>query len=97
MTARETFVWCPVQQAVVPKSERAYQAGGVNVIRDHLDDIVNPVDGKRYSSKRAYYGAVRAAGCEIVGNENLASVERNRPRIEGPGAELKRAFERYGL
>ncbi|MCA3704258.1 MAG: hypothetical protein INF12_14645 [Methylobacterium sp.] len=97
MPARETFVWCPVKRAVVPKAEREYTGGGLSVIRDHLDDIVNPADGKRYSSKRAYYAAVRAAGCEIVGNENLASVERNRPRIDGPGVELKRAFERFGL
>lgn len=30
---------------------------------------MNPADGQRYSSKSAYYKAVRRAGCEIVGNE----------------------------
>lgn len=95
--SRETYVWCPVQQAVVPKSERVHVSGGPSVIRDELADVINPADGRRYSSKRAYYAAVRANGCEIVGNENLSQVERNRPRLEGPGTELKRVLESYGL
>lgn len=40
-----------------------------SIITDHLDDVKNPVDGKLYDSKSEYYRAVRAAGCEIVGNE----------------------------
>jgi hypothetical protein len=40
-----------------------------NIIRDALDNVKNPVNGKLYDSKSAYYQAVRAAGCEIVGNE----------------------------
>jgi hypothetical protein len=39
------------------------------IIRDGLDDVQNPVDGKIYDSKSAYYQAVKNAGCEIVGNE----------------------------
>lgn len=39
------------------------------IIRDHLDGVQNPCDGKTYDSKSAYYRAVRDAGCEIVGNE----------------------------
>lgn len=39
------------------------------IIRDGLDDVVNPIDGKPYSSKSAYYRTVRQAGCEIAGND----------------------------
>lgn len=39
------------------------------VIRDALDSVVNPCDGKPYDSKRAYYQAVKDHGCVIVGNE----------------------------
>jgi hypothetical protein len=40
-----------------------------NIIRDALDNVQNPVNGRLYDSKSAYYQAVRKAGCEIVGNE----------------------------
>ncbi len=40
-----------------------------SIISDHLDGVKNPVDGKIYDSKSSYYQAVKAAGCEIVGNE----------------------------
>ena len=39
------------------------------IIRDGLENVVNPCDGKPYDSKSAYYRAVKNAGCEIVGNE----------------------------
>ncbi|WP_191057801.1 hypothetical protein [Geminicoccus harenae] len=32
----------------------------------------NPADGRMYDSKRAFQRAVRAAGCEIIGNERPA-------------------------
>jgi len=40
------------------------------IISDHLDGVKNPVDGKLYDSKSAYYQAVKDAGCEIIGNES---------------------------
>lgn len=39
------------------------------VIRDALDSVVNPCDGKAYDSKQAYYRTVKDHGCVIVGNE----------------------------
>ena len=95
--SRETWVWDPIKQAVVPKHEKTPTDGTFHVISDGLDYVVNPADGKRYTSKRAYYAAVRAHGCEIVGNENTASVERNRPKLDRPAHELKRVLESYGL
>ncbi|MGI0012647.1 MAG: hypothetical protein ACREBU_04275 [Nitrososphaera sp.] len=54
---------------------------GPMVIRDALDGVVNPCDGKPYSSKRAYYKAVKDAGCHIVGNEaeKIAAAVETRP------------------
>lgn len=40
------------------------------LIRDGLDDVWNPADGKTYSSKSAYYAAVKAKGLEIAGNDS---------------------------
>lgn len=36
---------------------------------DGMSDVWNPVDGRHYDSKSAYERAVKAAGCEIVGND----------------------------
>lgn len=52
------------------------------IIRDTLDDVKNPVDGKIYDSKSAYYQAVKAAGCEIVGNEAEKMMDRPAPRSD---------------
>ena len=52
------------------------------LIRDGLDDVVNPCDGKPYSSKRAYYAAVRAAGCEIAGNDPAITRQKDVPEID---------------
>lgn len=60
-----------------------------NVIRDDLPDLMNHADGKRYSSKRAFERAVRAAGCEIVGNEKL---ERRETPMDPVGPDIKRAI-----
>lgn len=61
------------------------------VIRDSMDTTVNHADGQRYDSKRAFEKAVKAKGCEIVGNEKLTT----RPRWEPsrPGPDIKRAIE----
>jgi hypothetical protein len=42
------------------------------VINDGLDYLFSHVDGRRYTSKRAYEKSVRAAGCHIVGNEDIS-------------------------
>lgn len=63
---------------------------GPNVIRDELPDLMNHADGKRYSSKRAFERAVRAAGCEIVGNEKLT---RREVPLDPVGPDIKRAID----
>ncbi len=62
------------------------------VISDNLDSLVNHADGQRYTSKRAFEKAVRAAGCEIIGNEKQTS---KGPELTlGPvEQDIKRAIE----
>lgn len=62
------------------------------IISDRLDDVWNPATGKTYDSKSQYYRDVRAAGCEIVGNETMAPPK---PIEAVPGVErdLKTAIE----
>jgi hypothetical protein len=52
------------------------------LISDHLADVVNPVNGRPYDSKSAYYKAVRSAGCEIMGND--APTSPGKPQDDGP-------------
>jgi hypothetical protein len=70
-----------------------------NIIRDALDNVQNPVDGKLYDSKSAYYHAIRAAGCEIVGNEAEkmvgASPTRSNVGREEVGAALHKVKQGY--
>lgn len=70
---------------------------GVMVISDRLDGVLNPVDGRRYDSKRAYARAVRAAGCEIVGTDRMFGAGR-RAGIEprDVGRDVRRAIEQLG-
>lgn len=51
-----------VKSAILPK---------VNVISDDLGTrgVLNPATGKMHDSKSQYYEDVRAAGCEIMGND----------------------------
>jgi len=63
----------PWPQVAEARRERASAArsglSAPSVIRDALDGVQNPCDGKVYDSKSAYYRAVKDAGCVIVGNE----------------------------
>jgi hypothetical protein len=70
------------------------------VIRDHLDDMISPLDGKPQTSKRSYYRQLRQAGCEI--NDKASIKETNRPEhnpsglkadIAGALRELRRDFK----
>ena len=55
-------------------------ANGPNIRPDGMTEIRNPVDGKLYDSKSAYYKSVRRAGCEIMGNEAPTQMsDRSRP------------------
>lgn len=63
------------------------------VVSDGLADVLNPADGKRYDSKRAYYRAVRAAGAEIVGNETQRQAPPPPPPVR---PDIIAAMKRHG-
>ena len=51
------------------------------VVRDHLDDMISPIDGKPQTSKRAYYRQLRQSGCEV--NPEATIRDHNAPE-QGP-------------
>ena len=64
------------------------------IISDHLDGVKNPVDGKTYDSKSAYYQTVKAAGCEIVGNEAEKMVAPSDKRSNVGREEIREALHK---
>lgn len=46
---------------------------------DGMSDTWNPADGKHYDSKSSYERAVKAAGCEIVGNDTGHWSKKHQP------------------
>lgn len=69
------------------------------LIRDGLDDVWNPVNGKIYDSKSSYYRAVKDAGCEIAGNDSSISTAHEKPvQVKTPPGlkdTLKQAWEQH--
>lgn len=69
------------------------------LIRDGLDDVWNPVDGRKYDSKSAYYAAVKAAGCEIAGSDSSLATAHEKPAAvktpDGLKDTLKQAFDQH--
>lgn len=70
------------------------------LIRDALDDVWCPADNKIYSSKSAYYGAVKRAGYEIAGDDPSVTQAHERPAPApktAPGLKdtLKQAWETH--
>lgn len=63
----------------------------LHVISDTMPATLNHADGLRYDSKRGYERAVRAAGCEIVGNEKLTNTRTFNPGPIGP--DIKAAIQ----
>ncbi|MDB5441093.1 MAG: hypothetical protein JWM33_3520 [Caulobacteraceae bacterium] len=64
---------------------------------DGMAETWNPADGRTYDSRSAYERAVKAAGCEIVGNDR-AFAEPTAPghRITNWGPDIARAMESQG-
>jgi hypothetical protein len=94
---RGTWVWDRRTRKLVPK--HLYRDIPVArsdlpcpmIISDSLDYVQNPVNGRVYTSKSAYNKAVRAAGCEIVGNEKVSASPR--PQLDDPVNDIKQAIE----
>jgi hypothetical protein len=63
----------------------------LHIISDTMPMTLNHANGQRYDSKRAYEKGVRAAGCEIVGNEKLTNTRHFDPGPVAP--DVKAAIE----
>lgn len=68
------------------KYEAASESKKFYVISDHLGEgasgVLNPVDGKKYDSKSAYYRTVKEAGCYVMGNDAPTSDNRKPQKID---------------
>lgn len=65
------------------------------VIRDHMDSVMNPVNGQLYDSKRAFERDVRQAGCVIMGNDAPTTFNEN-PGVGGIEQDIKTAIDQLG-
>jgi len=63
--------------------------------RTSLDDVWNPVNGKRYTCARAFERDVKASGSEIIGNDSsLRNAKPKTPETpKGLGEDLKQAWD----
>mgnify|MGYP007071579237 CR=1 FL=1 len=63
-----------------------------------FDSVFNPVDGRRYSSRRQYEAEVHAHGCTVVGNESWATKPHDvhEPTEADVVGDVKRAIEELG-
>ena len=92
-------VWVVTKDGLVPKHlyHRPIAArsdlSAPMVIKDCMEPTLNPANGQRYDSKRAYEKAVRAAGCEIVGNERPKASPK--PQLDDPINDIKAAYEQH--
>lgn len=91
------LIWHPDRKEWVEPHERkirnvAFGRAPMYISGD-LDYVLNHADGKRYTDKRAYERAVRAAGCEIVGNEMPAARPTELPDV---APDVAMAMEQLG-
>ena len=69
-------------------------AGRAPMIRpDGMDPIRSMADGRMYDSRSAYERSVRAAGCEIVGNDRAPFERRPQFQPSVTGHDIKAAIE----
>lgn len=64
-----------------------------NIISDTMGPTRNMADGRLYDSKSRYYEAVKAAGCEIVGDDQGFRNQRPPEPEYTTGHDVKRAIE----
>lgn len=99
MGYRDNFAlidWSGFRPTLTPKPSipKRGDVSAPMLIRDGMDPIRNHADGGVYDSKSAYYKAVKAAGCEIVGNDSsLAKAKPKEYVPEGVGHDIKRAID----
>lgn len=88
--------WHPFEawpRECIPVRESKRSPLGVPYIRsDGMDAVLNHADGQMYDSKSSYERAVKAAGCEIVGND-MAEPSRPEPTVEPVEQDIKTAIQ----
>jgi hypothetical protein len=57
-----------------------------------FDSIFNPVDGRRYSSRRQYEAEVHAHGCTVTAGESVKPPSRE-PRTADVVGDIKKSIE----
>ena len=67
------------------------------VISDGMNAIMNPMNGKVYDSRSAYYQSVKDAGGIIVGNEKMKKRETTSIDKKALRSGLKQAAEKLGF
>lgn len=73
-----------------------------NVISDSLGEgvqgLLNHADGKKYDSKSAYYKAVKAAGCVVLGNDAPTEAKKVEYKLDSREIkqDIKQAIEQLG-
>ena len=70
---------------------RSYAVPTPRIISDYLPDVVNPIDGKPYDSKSAYYRKVKDEGCEIVPDKPDLT-KRDTPAVGGVAEAINDAY-----
>lgn len=103
----EPLVWCDVQKAVVPKSQKVRgpaplrsDIGAPMVVSDSLGgQLRHPATGAVTDSKSHFRQMTRASGCTEVGDQ--APTANKLPSVTGSKADrvnaLKEAFNRHGV
>lgn len=76
-----------------PSASAGAGAARFYVRTDGMDPIQSMVSGKFHDSKSAYYREVRAAGCEIVGEDRAGFGKRPEYKPQGVAQSIKRAIE----
>ena len=76
-----------IRHGVRGSREHASELPTPQVIRDGLDDMVSPLDGKPQTSKRAYYRQLRQAGCEVHTSATIR--DQNRPEADTSGLKAE--------
>lgn len=64
-----------------------------NIRADGMDAILSHADGRIYDSRSAYYASVKAAGCEIVGNDTGGFGPRPEYRPKDVGRDIQTAMQ----
>lgn len=59
---------------------------------DGMEAIRSMADGRVYDSKSAYYDSVKAAGCEIVGDDKAPFDKKPEFKPQGVADDIKRAI-----